>query len=336
METSNQNLVFLIVLNFDVLLFLKIKILIIRTENNKDTTPPSLEGKERKIAYANKKYHSGWIWRGAIKGLALLKFSTSPKILGVLETISIITTIKTTSGIKSFKVNKVLNLTLSMFARFPILLEEPFSCNKIRCKITITKIIMGKIKCMEKKRVNVGWEIEGPPQIQFTNSVPTIGTADKTPVITVAPQKDICPQGRTYPKKAVAILKIIIIIPEIHTFGLFPGDEKYIPRLKCKYNIIKNKEAPFACNIRVSQPIGLSRIIDAITSKDISVWAKYIIDNKIPVVTWRVNIIPNINPKFQRYEIIVGEGRSSNDLLNSSKIRLDFFLLFFIILKWRR
>jgi hypothetical protein len=53
-------------------------------------------------------------------------------------------------------------------------------------------------------------------------------------------------------------------------------------------------------------------------------------------VTWRVNIIPNINPKFQRYEIIVGEGRSSNDLLNSSKIRLDFFLLFFIILKWRR
>jgi hypothetical protein len=31
------------------------------TENNKATTPPNLLGMERKIAYANKKYHSGWI-----------------------------------------------------------------------------------------------------------------------------------------------------------------------------------------------------------------------------------------------------------------------------------
>lgn len=35
-------------------------------------------------------------------------------------------------------------------------------------------------------------------------------------MITVAPQKDICPQGKTYPKKAVAMRIKIIIIPENH------------------------------------------------------------------------------------------------------------------------
>jgi hypothetical protein len=32
------------------------------------------------------------------------------------------------------------------------------------------------------------------------------GTADSRLVITVAPQKDICPHGNTYPRKAVAIV----------------------------------------------------------------------------------------------------------------------------------
>jgi len=31
--------------------------------------------------------------------------------------------------------------------------------------------------------------------------------------MTVAPQKDICPQGKTYPRKAVAITEIKIITP---------------------------------------------------------------------------------------------------------------------------
>jgi hypothetical protein len=33
----------------------------IKIENNKAITPPSLSGMDRKIAYANRKYHSGWI-----------------------------------------------------------------------------------------------------------------------------------------------------------------------------------------------------------------------------------------------------------------------------------
>jgi hypothetical protein len=36
-------------------------------------------------------------------------------------------------------------------------------------------------------------------------------------VITVAPQKDICPQGSTYPRKAVPINRNKITTPIFHT-----------------------------------------------------------------------------------------------------------------------
>lgn len=42
-------------------------------------TPPSLFGIDRKIAYANKKYHSGLMWIGVTIGLAIEKLSGSPK-----------------------------------------------------------------------------------------------------------------------------------------------------------------------------------------------------------------------------------------------------------------
>jgi len=48
----------------------------------KAITPPNLLGIDRKIAYAIKKYHSGWIWTGVTKGLAGIKFSGSPNIQG--------------------------------------------------------------------------------------------------------------------------------------------------------------------------------------------------------------------------------------------------------------
>jgi len=43
-------------------------------------TPPSLLGIERRIAYANRKYHSGWMWIGVTRGFAGIKFSTSPRV----------------------------------------------------------------------------------------------------------------------------------------------------------------------------------------------------------------------------------------------------------------
>jgi hypothetical protein len=40
-------------------------------------TPPSLLGIDRKIAYANRKYHSGWMCTGVTKGFAGVKLSGS-------------------------------------------------------------------------------------------------------------------------------------------------------------------------------------------------------------------------------------------------------------------
>lgn len=58
-------------------------------------TPPSLLGIERRMAYANRKYHSGLMWGGVTIGLAGVKLSGSPKRFGenraiVVRSISII------------------------------------------------------------------------------------------------------------------------------------------------------------------------------------------------------------------------------------------------------
>jgi len=48
-------------------------------EETNPITPPNLLGIERKIAYANKKYHSGWMWGGVSIIFAIKKFWSSPK-----------------------------------------------------------------------------------------------------------------------------------------------------------------------------------------------------------------------------------------------------------------
>ena len=50
----------------------------IATDMARAITPPSLFGIDRRIAYANKKYHSGWMWAGVTRGLAGIKLSGSP------------------------------------------------------------------------------------------------------------------------------------------------------------------------------------------------------------------------------------------------------------------
>lgn len=51
-------------------------------EARRARTPPSLLGIDRRMAYANRKYHSGLIWGGVTRGLAGVKLSGSPKRLG--------------------------------------------------------------------------------------------------------------------------------------------------------------------------------------------------------------------------------------------------------------
>jgi len=89
---------------------------------------------------------------------------------------------------------------------------------------------MGRMKCTEKNRVRVGCDTEKFPHIHLTRSLPMYGIAEKRLVITVAPQKDICPHGRTYPRKAVAITRIISTIPVSHTNGRVEGELYSSPR----------------------------------------------------------------------------------------------------------
>lgn len=130
-------------------------------------------------------------------GFAILKFSTSPKIFGkfarVVTNISIVTNIV----ILSFTENIGWNFILSMFVALWVGLEDPFWWSKIKCIRDITEINIGNMKCNEKNRLRVGWEMAGPPHSQMAKSLPKIGIAVNTPVITVAPQNDIWPQGRT-------------------------------------------------------------------------------------------------------------------------------------------
>jgi hypothetical protein len=77
-------------------------------------------------------------------------------------------------------------------------------------------MIKGNKKCKLKKRFKVALLTENPPHNHIATESPTKGIAVNKLVITVAPQKLICPQGRTYPKKAVAIVKKNNKIPEYH------------------------------------------------------------------------------------------------------------------------
>lgn len=51
-------------------------------EARRASTPPSLLGIDRKIAYAKRKYHSGLICGGVTRGLAGVKLSGSPSRFG--------------------------------------------------------------------------------------------------------------------------------------------------------------------------------------------------------------------------------------------------------------
>lgn len=58
-------------------------------------------------------------------------------------------------------------------------------------------MIKGRRKWKAKNRVRVALSTEKPPQIHSTKLVPIYGIAESRLVITVAPQKDICPHGST-------------------------------------------------------------------------------------------------------------------------------------------
>lgn len=145
----------------------------IKIDMNKDKTPPNLLGIDRKIAYANKKYHSGWIWTGVTIGLAGVKLSGSDNINGS-DKFNEINIIKINENpIKSLIEKYGWNGILSVFELIPVGLFDPVWWRKNKWIIVIITIINGNIKCNLKNRDSVALSTENPPQIQLTSNVPT-------------------------------------------------------------------------------------------------------------------------------------------------------------------
>jgi hypothetical protein len=94
------------------------------------------------------------------------------------------------------------------------------------------------------------------------------GTAPNKDVITLAPQKDICPHGSKYPKNASIIRQRYITKPNIQTNSLgFLYDPYNIALNMCKYITMKKNDAPVECMYLNNQPKGTSLIIYSTESK---------------------------------------------------------------------
>ena len=98
---------------------------------------------------------------------------------------------------RSFEVKNGWNWILSLFIEIFRGFDDPVVWRVIMWIRAIAAIKNGNRKWSEKNRVKVGPLTENPPHNHFTIISPQIGMADSKLVITVAAQKDICPQGRT-------------------------------------------------------------------------------------------------------------------------------------------
>lgn len=161
---------------------------------------------------------------GVVVILAVLKFSTSPSILGFIIHRVSISTIKTLKYEISLIRYILKNLILSYCVFVPVGLEDPVSCSNTKCTRTRATITKGSRKCSEKNRFNVGCDTEKFPHNHWVTSFPTYGMAEIILVITVAPQNDICPQGKTYPRNAAPMVARSSTTPDPHTIGLFIGE----------------------------------------------------------------------------------------------------------------
>lgn len=99
----------------------------IRIEARRANTPPNLLGIERRIAYANRKYHSGLMWGGVTIGLAGVKLSGSPKRFGEKSAREVRPIRRTAKPRRSLYVKYGWNEILSALEFRPIGLFDPVS-----------------------------------------------------------------------------------------------------------------------------------------------------------------------------------------------------------------
>lgn len=88
-------------------------------------TPPSLFGIDRRIAYANRKYHSGWMCTGVTNGLAGVKLSGSLNRYGSFSVRIVSAIMVIANPSRSFTVKYGWNGILSVFLFNPSGLFDP-------------------------------------------------------------------------------------------------------------------------------------------------------------------------------------------------------------------
>lgn len=98
----------------------------------KASVPPSLLGIDRRMVYANRKYHSGLMCAGVVRGEAWRKFSDSIKRFGIsrvtiVNSISIIAIPR-----RSLKEKYGWNGIISIVEERPVGLFDPVSCRNIK------------------------------------------------------------------------------------------------------------------------------------------------------------------------------------------------------------
>lgn len=103
------------------------------------------------------------MWAGVVVILAVLKFSTSPNILGSIIHSTSINTISTLKYEMSLIKYILKNLILSYCVFVPVGFDDPVSCNKIKWTNTKAAITKGSRKCREKNRFSVGCDTEKFP-----------------------------------------------------------------------------------------------------------------------------------------------------------------------------
>jgi hypothetical protein len=97
----------------------------------------------------------------------------------------------------SFKENLGVNLTLENLSCKKMGDVLLLSCKNSKCNKIPAKIAKGVRKCNVKNKLKVALFTLKPPHSHKTKDGPKKGSVLTRFVITVAPQKDICPQGRT-------------------------------------------------------------------------------------------------------------------------------------------
>lgn len=130
-------------------------------------------GIERRIAYANRKYHSGLICGGVTRGLAGVKLSGSPSRLGENSAREARAVSSAAKPNRSLYEKYGWNEILSASELRPVGLFEPVSWRKSTWRIKNAAIMKGRRKWNAKNRVRVALSTEKPPQIHCTKVFPT-------------------------------------------------------------------------------------------------------------------------------------------------------------------